>query len=274
MDTGMSLRRQSFDDVSEDVGDGKRGPVRKVLSAVPDMDTQSTKMIGKTATLTKPSRSYASFFLEYTLLAEYHLLQKQKIPGVYMVPSAKSHLLWFGVLFVRRGVYEEAIFRFHLHIPENFPEGDCPKVVFTQPMFHPMIDPSGVLDVTRLFGKWNKDAHHIWQVVAYARKAFYKIDTTMPVNSQAALLLDTDKHFFQYKVSECVKASKENVYKPPESDDPHEISFSKYDPQTHDKAVTAMRNPKREEPVGGNLSSKGLSWVQPGTFDVFSKPMQ
>lgn len=40
------------------------------------------------------------------------------------------HLLlfpvWFGVLFVRQGVYQGGIFRFCVHIPEAFPDGGCP----------------------------------------------------------------------------------------------------------------------------------------------------
>ena len=56
-------------------------------------------------------------------------------------------------------------------------------------MFHPMIDPvSGVLDVTRGFGKWKRNVNHMWHVLSYVRRAFYKIDTTLPANNQAAAL--------------------------------------------------------------------------------------
>jgi ubiquitin-protein ligase len=34
--------------------------------------------------------------------------------------------VWFGVLFVRQGVYQGGIFRFCIHIPEGFPDGGCP----------------------------------------------------------------------------------------------------------------------------------------------------
>jgi len=44
--------------------------------------------------------------------------------------SSYIHLLlfpvWFGVLFVRQGVYQGGIFRFCVHIPEAFPDGGCP----------------------------------------------------------------------------------------------------------------------------------------------------
>ena len=56
--------------------------------------------------------SYGSYFLEYSLMAEYNLLLKQKLPGIYCIPSANSSLLWFGVLFIRQGPYQEGVFRF------------------------------------------------------------------------------------------------------------------------------------------------------------------
>ena len=105
----------------------------KLLPAVPDMDTQlqlAAKMIDKkTAThkvrpteivfffsfnfnfLYQGQHSYGSYFLEYSLMAEYNLLLKQKLPGIYCIPSANSSLLWFGVLFIRQGPYQEGVFR-------------------------------------------------------------------------------------------------------------------------------------------------------------------
>lgn len=35
-------------------------------------------------------------------------------------------VVWFGVLFVRSGVYEDGIFRFNITLPENFPDGGHP----------------------------------------------------------------------------------------------------------------------------------------------------
>ena len=33
-------------------------------------------------------------------------------------------------------------YRFQVQLPENYPDGDCPQVVFDSPVFHPHIDPS------------------------------------------------------------------------------------------------------------------------------------
>ena len=34
------------------------------------------------------------------------------------------------------------LFRFQVHIPENYPDGDVPKIVFENSVFHPSIDPA------------------------------------------------------------------------------------------------------------------------------------
>lgn len=34
--------------------------------------------------------------------------------------------VWNGVIFIRQGLYQEAVFRFNLNIPENYPNADCP----------------------------------------------------------------------------------------------------------------------------------------------------
>lgn len=88
-------------------------------------------------------------------------------------------LAWNGVHFVSQGPYEGAVFRFTIHIPETFPDGECPveykmkmkffsstfvsslkKVIFNPIVFHPQINPeTGELDVHRYFP--------VWKFVAY-----------------------------------------------------------------------------------------------------------
>ena len=35
-------------------------------------------------------------------------------------------LVWYGVIFVRMGIYQDGVFRFKLNVPSNYPDGDCP----------------------------------------------------------------------------------------------------------------------------------------------------
>merc|ERR1719150_3581933 len=132
--------------------------MRKMLPPLPDMETQMTmsaKMIDRRTSTPKGNHSYGPFFLEYSLLAEYNLLRKQKLPGVYVIPSTHTPLCWYGILFIRQGIYQEGIFRFKIVIPENYPDGDCPRFIFQHPVFHPLVDAETLeLDVKRGFHKW------------------------------------------------------------------------------------------------------------------------
>ncbi len=67
----------------------------KTLLPCAGMDAQMNlpaKMIDHRTCTSRINHSYGPFFLEYSLLAEYNLLQMQRMPGVYVIPSAKSPL--------------------------------------------------------------------------------------------------------------------------------------------------------------------------------------
>ncbi|XP_050707812.1 AKT-interacting protein-like isoform X3 [Eriocheir sinensis] len=258
-----------------------RGSLRKVLPSVPDMDQQlsmAAKMIDRRTSTPKGNHSYSPYFLEYTLLAEYNLLQKQRVSGVYVVPSGKTPLVWFGVIFIRQGIYQEGIFRFNLHIPENYPDGDVPTVVFETPVFHPLVSPdTRQLDIRRGFAnKWRRNVNHLWHVLLYVRRCFYKIETSHPLNPEAAVLYDSDNEMFQLRVRSCVEESKRAVLDPPSAAaaDPHAIVFSPFQPAVHDPVLDELKKERAE--VNGNLKEgggncNGLSWVKPGTLQIFSQ---
>ncbi|XP_013395215.1 AKT-interacting protein-like, partial [Lingula anatina] len=133
-------------------------------------------------------------------------------------------------------------------IPENYPDGDCPRLVFDPPVFHPVINPeSGELDVKRAFQKWRRNVNHIWQVLLYARKIFYKIDTKNPWNPEAAVLYEQDLDLYKHKLAESIKLCKDRLYDPPESDDPHAIRFSEWEPSVHESTRDQLLRPKVKE---------------------------
>lgn len=37
-----------------------------------------------------------------------------------------SLAVWFGVIFIRNGLYQDGVFKFTVYIPDNYPDGDCP----------------------------------------------------------------------------------------------------------------------------------------------------
>ena len=71
------------------------------------------------------------------------------------------------------------------------------RLIFRPAIFHPIVDPvSGELDVHRAFAKWKRNVNHIWQVLLYARRIFYKIDTKEPLNPEAAVLWVASQSFW------------------------------------------------------------------------------
>uniref|UniRef100_UPI00358DF7FF AKT-interacting protein isoform X1 n=1 Tax=Myxine glutinosa TaxID=7769 RepID=UPI00358DF7FF len=215
--------------------------------------------------------TYGPYFLEYSLLAEYTLLSRQHLPGVYVQPSAKSCLTWFGVLFIRQGIYQDGVFKFTIYIPDNYPDGECPRVLFDFPIFHPLVDPTTAeLDVKRTFSKWRRNQNHIWHLVAYIRRVFYKIETASPWNPEAAVLYTNDIELFKHKVVDCVKMCNSHLFDPPKIDDAHAIRFSPWMPNMHEEVRERMLN--RWKPTEEQQSQRpGLSWVKPGSPWPFSK---
>lgn len=71
---------------------------------------------------------------------------------------------------------------------------------------------------------------------------------------------------FTEKVKECVVLSQEHMYDAPPTEDKHYISFQQYDPRIHDVAKNKMIKQKENEE-----NSQGISWVQTGSYQSFSK---
>lgn len=251
----------------------RQGSLRKVLPPNPSSEgplSLSAKMIDRPAVATRNvNRAYSSYLQEYSIISEYGMVREQTIPGVYVIPSAQSSLLWFGVVFVRKGVYQGGVFRFTLLIPENFPDTKSPpRITFQSAMFHPQVDlKSGEMNVKRDFPEWRKGLH-LWQVLEFMRTAFCILDTKEPVNEECAEIYKNNPELFTDKVKLCVKSSQDHLYDPPPVDDPHYLRFDPYDREKHEPVRESILSPKGTD---RNTHSLGLSWVQPGSLEPFSK---
>ncbi|XP_035624058.1 AKT-interacting protein isoform X6 [Oncorhynchus keta] len=284
MSTNTGRKRSDGEEQSGEQQQQRASPARpsfgkKQLPSIPKNAVPITKPASPAATAQLANGTHASygpFYLEYSLLAEFTLVIKQKLPGIYVQPSYKSALMWFGVIFIRHGLYQDGVFKFTVYIPDNYPDGECPRVVFDIPVFHPLVDPvSGELDVRRAFTKWRRNHNHIWQVLMYARTVFYKINTMEPLNPEAAVLFfryDKDVQLFKSKVVDSVKLCNSHLFDQPKMDDPYAISFSSWNPAIHNDAKERMFTHKRRpEDHQKGLQVSGLSWVKPGSTQPFSK---
>ncbi|CAH2066673.1 unnamed protein product, partial [Iphiclides podalirius] len=211
--------------------------------------------------------SYSMYHQEYIIMAEYRMLQTENLQGIYVIPSYANSLLWFGVIFVRSGVYEGGAFRFTLTLPEKFPDDNVPVVTFTSQLYHPAVNAtSGELILNEVFPQWDKKQNHIWQILKYLHWIFNNLHLKSPANIEASDAFKTNRKVFMEKVKECIMSSIDHIYDDPPTEDKHYITFKPYDPEIHDNAKNVMLKSSKT-----NESSHGISWVQPGSFQSFSK---
>lgn len=231
---------------------------------------------------------------EYIIISEYQLFLKQRIPGMYAIPSAASSYLWFGVLFMRQGLYREGVFRFQIKIPPSYPSGGIPKFIFETAIFHPMVDSqSGELAYNESFegkeseGKrWefservgfgiNERSHnskHVWQVLQNAQSAMLKVEIDNPLNKEAAKMYKENFEEFAQKAAEAVKHSVDHIHDPPIINDPHYFSFQHYDENIHESYRKKLLKSLHRETSDSSSSTVGTSWVEPGTLIPFSKKL-
>lgn len=112
---------------------------------------------------------------------EYKYLMKAAPMGIYLLPEFENLRVLHGIIFIRRGLYRDGIFRFVIKLPLSYNDIDTyPEVVFTPPVFNPLVDmATGVLDLRldEFFAKeWNPEKHHLVSVVTYIKKIFYLKD--------------------------------------------------------------------------------------------------
>lgn len=249
----------------------RQGSFRKLLPLNANGDSQlsmSVKMIDR-PTVSQTNKEYAAFLREYNILSEYNMLCTQDLKGVYVIPSAQNSFIWFGVQFIRHGVYQGGVFRFTITLPQEFPDGGCPKVVFQTHMFHPLVNSeTGELCTAWGFPEWRKN-NRIWQLIQYITKILTKLDVKMSsINQEASFLLENDFEAFRERTHNCVRESLNQVYDSAAIEDPHYITFSPYVNELHDPIKQEVYEPKGDE----ENRALGLSWVQPGSLQPFSKP--
>lgn len=54
---------------------------------------------------------------DYGLMIEYKHLKQYVPSGVYVLPSYDDPRVWFGTIFIRRGMYQGGVFKFKVQLP-------------------------------------------------------------------------------------------------------------------------------------------------------------
>lgn len=193
------------------------------------------------------TQSRAQLVKDYKLAVEYKWLKSQAPGGVYVLPQPDNLREWHGVIFVRRGMYSNGIFKFRMDLaPEYNDVGLLPRVRFTTPVFNPLVNPStGELDLAWQFPEWNPEKHFVITVLTYLKKAFYfkDIQHPDPPNAEAATLFAEDKDAFLTRVEECVRLSQEDVH---QADDGSVIRFKEAAP-VHEQLSQGLRDAQERQ---------------------------
>ena len=94
------------------------------MAAVPSLDSTDQKM------------------RDFRLAIEFKYLINHAPGGVFMLPELDNIRKLHGVIFVRRGLWRNGVFRFVINLPENYNGiNTFPEVLFTPPVFNPLIHP-------------------------------------------------------------------------------------------------------------------------------------
>ncbi|XP_055380795.1 protein crossbronx homolog [Condylostylus longicornis] len=239
------------------------------------MNTHMNIMVGSNK---QEDKVITSAKQEYKILAEYKMVESEKIGGVYVIPSYENSLLWFGVIFVRSGYYKNGIFRFNISLPDNFPDDKtAPTVIFQNEIIHPLIHPyTGALDISFAFPYWRIGEDHIWQLLKYISYIFMEPEECLKStetfqNKNAFDLITIDIDEFKTKVAHCVQQSINNVYDPAPVDDPHYIIFERFNNELHGPVLNKMKLDGAKSIVPSAHATTSLSWVKEGEFKPLSK---
>lgn len=90
-------------------------------------------------------------------------------------------------------------------------------------------------------------------------------------NPEAADLFASNFEKFAEKAAESITLSKEKIYDPPSSHDPHYIAFENFQEDIHRSVIEKILQKKDIVDKPNVPSHMGLSWVKEGEFKALSK---
>ncbi|KAJ1733308.1 hypothetical protein LPJ61_001627 [Coemansia biformis] len=92
--------------------------------------------------------------------------------GVYVMPSLVSINVWHGVMFVKRGYWHDAVIRFSVDIPREYPRTH-PVITLATPVSHPLVRlEDGRFALEQQFPQWTPYSDYIFHALHYLKNAF------------------------------------------------------------------------------------------------------
>ena len=79
---------------------------------------------------------------DFKLAIEFKYLMQHAPGGVYLMPELDDIRSLHGVIFVRRGLYRDGVFRFCVFLDKLYNSKNThPVIIFNPPILHPLIHP-------------------------------------------------------------------------------------------------------------------------------------
>jgi len=171
---------------------------------------------------------------------------------------------WHGIVFVREGWFQGALFRFVLTLPTEYPS--CPPLLrFTSTVYHPLVDPNtGNVDLRGWIPNWNSEESNVVLLLGFVRLMFYQKkffpkpvefggdagNSKYIMNDEAARCFCKDSKGFLEEVHKCVQASQ------------REAGFYMVE-ETQDDSPENSRRSSNDESVYGGSSDRRQHWRSP-----------
>lgn len=152
---------------------------------------------------------------DYKVTIEYKHLKAHAPGGVYLIPSLKELRCFYGVIFVRRGLYTNGIFKFKLTLPIEYNDKDAhPLITFSSHVYNPHVHPETMeLDITSAYPIWDPSKHYLVTVLTFLKKIFYsKTFKDAKANVDAKELCESDPAAYRANVEACVRDSQRDVF--------------------------------------------------------------
>ncbi|KAJ2722961.1 hypothetical protein GGI07_002973 [Coemansia sp. Benny D115] len=92
--------------------------------------------------------------------------------GIYVMPSLGSINVWYGVMFVKRGYWRDAVVRFRIDIPREYPRTH-PIIRLSTSVSHPLVRlEDGRFALEQQFPQWTPYTDFIYHALHYFKNAF------------------------------------------------------------------------------------------------------
>lgn len=190
---------------------------------------------------------------DYKLTIEYKHLKQHSPSGVYVLPSSTCLRLFHGVIFLRRGLYTNAIFKFTMELPDGYNDVNTwPKITFSGYVYNPHVSEDGELDLSSAYPSWDPHRHYLVTVLTYLKKIFYMktFGDDAVANIEARDLSRSNPAEYRKMVEKCARESQRGVF----MNEPGSSLIFKEENECH-IALKALMNEKFNDPSTVNRNA-------------------